>query len=352
MGIGFAMFVKSYTKSKGNRDLVRALVLFVIFAISRQVHYSLGGEDSYNYEMSFLSSKQELPDMELLFAYFTRAIRNITSSPIIYRFFCYLLIGSGYFYFIKTFCPRKSSAIPYIALIIPFILSFNTMRSSMAAAIILLGMVFLQEKRYFWATVFCLAAVFFHRMAALFVPFLLFYLIFKNGWLFKSRIRFLVIVFSIIFVSVFCVSLVKDYIILLGALDSTDSYYLTRNSDASILSASSYLLPLVLIGGFIFISRFKELYEEHPLLMLMVVYDIVIFPASFMLGMWRVNEFFYVARLTMWAILIYQFRFRFTPSSRQLVTFMFLGGFILWTVNRINAVWKDASLMPYLLNWF
>lgn len=354
IGCVFAIFVRLYTKSSNNRYLIWAAIVFIIFSISRSVDYGLGGMDAHSYEQDFLYclTKDHGIAIEPLFLFFTQFIRRITDNPIIYRFACYSIIAFAYVLFIKNFCPKKSSSIPYVALILPFILSFNTMRSSMAASLILFGLIFLKKNHWFKAIIFVVSSVFVHRMSILFIPFLLFYYVFKGGWIYRTKLRFVVTIVIFVSLSVIIANYVQMYITLLGILGGTDSSYLMQNEGKSFFSATPYVLPLMLLTGFILISSFERVYREHALLTLIIIYDIIIYPASYILGMWRTNEFLYVARLTMWGILVYQVCQRFNYQVSIFIRLIFLVGFITWTINRINAHWEDAALMPYVLNWF
>lgn len=354
IGCVFAIFVQLYTKSSNNRYLNWAAIVFIIFSISRSVDYALGGMDAKSYEEDFLYclTKDHGIEIEPLFLYFTQFIRRITDNPIIYRFACYSIIAFGYVLFIKNFCPKKSSSIPYVALILPFILSFNTMRSSMAASLILCGLIFLKKKNWFWAIILVVSSVFVHRMSILFVPFLLFYYIFRNGWIYRTKLRFITTIIFFVCLSVTIAKFLQRYVVLLGILEGKNGSYIMLNEGKSFFSATPYVLPLMLLMGFILISSYERVYREHALLMLIIIYDIIVYPASYILGMWRANEYFYVARLTMWAILIWQFSQRFNLQGRLLIRAIFLLGFVAWVTNRINAHWEDAALMPYVLYWF
>lgn len=355
LGCIFALCVHYRNKYHKSIFLFLSSAIFVVFAISRTVGYHLGGEDSYNYEQIFLYGIQGMygmQDVEPLFAYFTKCIRQFTDNPVVYRFFCYSIIALGSFKFIDAYCPYKSSSIPFIALILPFILSFNTMRSSIAAAMVLLAMVILKRGHWMMAITILLSSVFVHRMSAIFIPFLPFYYFLIKRPILGNKFKYLIFVCVCVVGSVSIAKILQSYIFALGVLDGADSFYLMRNAGQSFLSATTYVLPLILILIFMMFSSFKKIYEEHPILLLIVTYDIIIFPAAFMLGMWRVNEFFYVARLILWSIMISQLSSRFKSDQRILVKAVFFLGFLFWITNRINSIWEDAALMPYIINWF
>ncbi len=351
MGIIFALLMKQYHIRHNNYTLFIAYFIFIVFAISRTVGMKLGGMDSYTYEYDFIHSLNKDLRYEPLFSFLTISIRYITDEPVIYRFFCYSVILGGYIFFIKHFYPNNASSIPFIAIIIPYLLSFNTMRSSMAASIILFGIVFLKKKKYLMACIICVSAVFIHRMSALYVPFVLFFFILRTRWIYKTKFRLILVITSISLISLIVVTYAKTYILSSGGLDGNDNYYLKRNEQIAIISVISYILPLVLIFIFLLTTSLRKIYVNYPILTAMIIYDILIFPSSVELGIWRANEFFYIARLVMWAILINQFKQKFI-LPKTVTSMLFTLCFLIWTMNRINSIWEDSGLMPYILNWF
>lgn len=347
--------IKSHIKHPKGKSLVLGAVLLLLFATSRKVASCLGGMDALNYENIFLNclnQSLEYDSLEFLFSGFTRTVRRLTGDPVIYRLCCYSLIVCGYFIFIKNFCPREISAIPFVLLIYPFILSFNTMRTSMAISIILIGLVLLKRRRYLCAVVIIMSSVFFHRISIIIVPFLLLYIVSNRLNIFRSRKRFIICLGVLMSIGVVLAKYLQQYMLLFDVLEGNDAYYIERNVEASILSTLASLVPLILIVIFWLVTWDENINKKNNLLALLVFYDIAVFPAAFILGIWRINEYMYIPRLLLWGILLYSFRQRFSVSSRQTIDFTFLLAFSVWLIDRINAVWDPAGLMPYVLIWF
>ena len=308
-----------------------------------------------NYESIFLDSLKEdsrFATLEFIFEYYNRFLRLLTSSTIVYRLVSYSIIACSYFVFIKNVCPRKASSIPYILLVFPFILSFNTMRSSLAASIILFGLVSLKNKRIIISILLFISAVFIHRMSIIFLPYFCFYFFYTTFHIYDNKKRLLLITVLLIIAITLCATALRNYIVnFLPSISSTDSYYITSNIGQSVFSYISYLLPLLLLMVFWFIVSDNIFNKQNAFLLSIVLYDVIISPASFIFGMWRTNEYLYIARLTLWAVLIYKFRKEFHITSRPIINSIFVLCFMIWLYNRINATWEDSAIMPYQLTW-
>ena len=112
----------------------------------------LGGKDSYTYELLFkysFSGSSRFINYDILFGYFNKLIRTFTDNVYIYRAICYAIIVYGYVAFIKYVCPENVSALPFITLMIPYLKSFNTMRTSIAISVFLIGLTLLYRKKRF-----------------------------------------------------------------------------------------------------------------------------------------------------------------------------------------------------------
>lgn len=354
IGLCIVFFVRKYNNS--NKKSIFPLVLFAIllvFSVSRKVDINLGGMDSISYEQIFLNRDygRLMDNNEFLFVYFTDIIRGFTADPIIYRCFCYSLIVFSYIFFIKEFSPKNSSSVPYILVMYPLLMSFNTMRSSMAIAMILIGLVFLHRKKNIFGIAFIVSSVFFHRMSMIYLPVIPFYYLLRNVNVFRSKTFMVVTITIAMFASSAVGTTFQGYILSAGILDENDLYYLGMNEGGMFTAALAFFVPLLLISVFMIMNTSRKMFEEYKFLYLIVLYDIVIYPCTFVFGMWRANEYFYVPRLALWGILLYTFYQRFDKRNRLLVKLIALVCFTFWFVDRLEGIYKTSALMPYVLNW-
>ena len=89
----------------------------------------------------------------------------------------------------------------------------------------------------------------------------------------------------------------------------------------------------------------------------MCVFDFLLAPVMLIMGVWRANEYFYVARLIMWSMLIPQGEALFTRITKGRIKARWYRialclAFFAWLGFRILSEWDDLRIMPYLFNFF
>lgn len=330
------------------------ILMYVLLAGLRLVTPNgIGGIDTYGYEIDFRNaflSTSRFDEQDVLFGLYNKVIRSFTDNVIIYRFICYFIITYAYVYFINAFCIKRISCIPFIVLMIPYLRSFNTMRSSLAIAIILIGLILLKKKKTGWSIILICASFFMHRMSILYVMFLPFYALFKNSKYINSKLWLIFIISFLTIIAYFAAFYVQNYVLEMGILTGNDIYYVKKNREGSILETSVTLFPLLLISimWLICIKKIK-INEDTTFLKLMIIFDIISTPVAFVLGMWRANEYFYVGRLAFWSYLIPAFSSRFNITIRKVTNVVFFILFTAWLIYRICREWESCGLMPYKL---
>lgn len=327
-------------------------IVLLLFATLRSVENGIGGTDAQVYERLFIDSLKgvdRFEDTDILFGWFTIAIRTITDNPVIYRIICYSIIVAAYIVFFKNYCNRSVSCIPFLAIIIPYLKSFNTMRSSIAIAVILFGLVLLQKRKTLIAVIVISLSVFIHRMSVVYVLFLPFYAIAKDYQI-KSGIKCISIITIISTIGYIIARKVQAYVLMAGMMSNHDEYYIKHTLNNTLLDSAVSLLPLILISitWIICYNRLPK-NENIKTLELMVAFDIIITPSALILGMWRANEYFYMGRLAFWAYLIPTFCSFFSVDSRKIIKIAFFIVFLGWVVYRIFREWEPCGLMPYKL---
>lgn len=329
-------------------------LIFVALAGFRLVtSKGIGGIDSYNYQNEFLnpySSNSFFAHKDVLFRYFNVIIRFFTDSPVIYRIICYFFISYSYIYFIKGFSHKGISCIPFVLIMVPYLKSMNTMRTSMAIGLILIGLVFLKDKKIYKSLLFFGASLFVHRMSVLYILFLPFYAAFKNFRYNKSNSKLIIFTSLLTIIAYVAAIFVQQKILELGLLEEGDVYYAKMNANKTLLSIAVSLVVLVFISVMWLICN-KRLRNDREVsfLKLMIIFDIIVTPVSFILGMWRANEYFYVGRLTFWSYLIPAYISKYSVNSQQFLKIVFSILFIAWLAYRIMREWEPCGLMPYKL---
>lgn len=330
-------------------------VILILFAIGRSVNsFKLGGTDSFMYESGFLrafSKGYRFNDQDVLFGIFTKGIRQFTDNVYVYRGICYTIIVLGYMVFLRKFCNPKISYIPFIMIMVPYLRSFNTMRNSIAISIFLIGLVLYYNKKYFWSIIFILSTILIHRMSALYVVIIPFIYIFEKVN-FKSKKKLSLFLISYILL-VFVLSLaLQGIIVSRGLLDNNvgaDAYYIQSSLEGGPLAHWPMVFPQILLFFALIIrNKFIPNTSEAKFIKLLVIFDLIMCPATLVLGMWRAIEYLYLARLIMWGYIIYSFYKPKQCLDNVVVQYLFFAGFMFWLCFRINSEWEPAGLMPYI----
>lgn len=344
---------KYIKRSPRDLPLYILFILLTVFASIRMVGVGgLGGIDAYNYEVNFkyaFSSTDRFQFQDLLFGYFNKLIRLFTDNVYVYRLICYSIISFGYVYFIKYVCPENVSSLPFITLMIPYLKSFNTMRSSIAIAVFLIGLSLLYRKKDLWAIILILSTMFIHRMSVIYVMFLPFYYILGKIWNRKNARKIIISSVLLAFIFILGADSLRSHILTSSLLDTTDTYYLKRVSG---LSANIMIVPTILlvIVWFINVSNIdREKTDKIRFLENLVAFDCIIIPVAGVLGMWRASEYMYIPRLCLWGVLVLSIAQRYTRSNRPVIYIFFFFGFSAWLVYRIMREWEVCGLMPYLV---
>lgn len=333
-------------------------LMLLFLAVFRKVTYNLGGSDTINYIDNFQTifkggiDRQNNSDLEWGFQTITKAIRSLSDNYHVYFMFMYGIIIYGYIKFIKRSCPKGLVYIPFILLMYPFLKSFNTMRTSVAIAFILIGISYMNKSKLL--SFFLIAfSVLIHRISLLFVFVWPFYYVMNKRLIEMSRIKF-VIVTLVGIVVVFLVSLqFQQYAILYQIADGTDAYYIQATLGQDYLMRYPMFLGQLLLFVFLFLNYNSISWDDKSKsLRTLFIYDLWMVPAGLVLGMWRSIEYLYLVRLSLWAILIYALT---QKSSQVVATFIkisFFFVFAAWLIFRIYKEYEDTKISPYILDLF
>lgn len=327
-------------------------ITLTFFAALRLVNeYGIGGCDAAGYEDMLLNNAQDQMDrMEPLFAFYTKLISIIWQSPIFYRFVSYGIIAFGYCYFIYIFCRDKiMSPIPFIFMVFPYLRSFNTMRTSMAIAVFLIGLIWLYENKYLKSFIAIICAAFIHRMSVLYVLFIPFYFIFRHKDFSTNQKIFIFLIFYAV-IGYFLALYIQAYVLSLSSFSEHDAYYLSYSLGTSLLDRIPLMIQhiLMLVALTLWNNKLPNNQSIH-FLRLLVIFDIIVIPASVVLGMWRSVEYMYIPRLTMWSYLIPAIIYPYVKDNGFVLKCCFFTIFSIWLIFRINREWEPCGLSPYLL---
>lgn len=344
------------------------LLLFLAFwllAVMRSTDNGLGGIDIGNYLRTFdgidsvkisLSSMFSSEQNETLFMLIVKGIRLISDSHIFYLAVMYGIIVFGYIIFLNTYCPENISYIPLIMLVFPYIKSFCTLRSSVAVAFILIGLCVMRKQKVI-GCIIILSSFFIHVSAILYIPFPIFYYLYKKRK--DNMTTFKIIVMTIVYlviVYVFSYSFKRYF----GAefITGNYSYYAnTLNGSSFINRIPLYFMQLALAVVMIFSNRATNKIEvlkggnkgedNFSFIKICCIYDIIVIPAAFLFGIWRANEFFYLVRLLMWGRILKTYSV--TKGTKILMNAVAFAVALFWLIFRLSHEYAELGIMPYVL---
>lgn len=348
-----------------NRYYVVLWLILTVVAVFRYIDFfGMGGTDAHNYIYLFWHCNDPswqdwswLNHTDIGFRYIAKFIRYFVSDYHIYFFFIYGFMVFAMILFLHDYMPKKSILIPCVLIIFLYWRSFNTIRSGFAISVILLALVLLRRKHYYWCLVVALLSLTIHKMAFVYFLFFPFYWFFKDR---KIKIWHIALLLVII---IFFSRVFQSYFILEFAYEDLGGAYVSyarKSIGVSFLEnfwkiAFEQLLLCFFLLKFNFLAKYKEgLNEEErqdiQLLWLMVVFDMLMIPVCFILNVWRGYEVFYLPRIVMWCIFLYSLKIQ--PKYKMIPTLLILFIFLSWLVFRFYNMWEGSNLMPYVFEPF
>lgn len=350
-------------KKRLQKEYIIWFIIWEIFACCRFVSPGIGGADAYGYVLYFQeclnpnTTSGYATHAEILYRLFNKAIRLFTSDYHVFFFIAYGIIIISYIVFIEEFLPVKASTVPFILIVYVYIRSFVTLRSLLAAAIVLFAIVALKRERYVWSMVFGISSIFIHKIAIFYVLFIPFYFFYKNNRMPLRRVVMWSVLSTIAARYVQKIILISDLTFL-----SAGSYaYFARQSIGESFFKDGWKIAfsqLLLAGGMILLNkRILKFGANHTnmqnnesvkFLRILCFYDFMMIPVNYILGIWRGYEFFYLPRLIMWGIIIELIRRIIRGSYKKIITYSFWIIFIAWIIFRLYNTWEDSRFMPYI----
>ena len=347
-------------RRKRQASLATGLFFFIYLclAVFRKVTPEIGGLDTANYINNFLTihsggiDRHENAALEWGFQTLTGAFRSITDEYKLYFTFMYSLIVCGYIYFIKKMCPRGLVYIPFISLMYPYFRSFNTMRTSVAISILLIGLCYLDKNKW-KSLIIMLSSVLIHRISFLYVLVWPFYYLHKKYFPIIRRRDFIFIAIIGVTVVYFVSLQLQQYVLLYQVVEGGDASYLRSTLDLNIFQKYPMYTGQLLLFGFV-VFKYKTIKWEGnvDVLRILFLYDLWMTPAALILGMFRFVEYFYLVRLSLWSIIIYILIKRKPQTNALFIKGIFCVVFVTWLVIRIYKEWEATGTSPYIFEIF
>lgn len=341
------------------------LLVWTLMAAFRLVGREIGGTDALNYIRDFYNcltpsklSKHSTGD--ICFLWMQQIVRRFTDNYHIFFIVVYGFIAIAIVTFIKRFNNKIFCSIPLVLAFYLYLRGYNTLRSNMAIAFILLGLVSVADKHYKYAYFFMLCSMLTHKAGILYamsIPYL--HIAINRG----IKPKYIAIVgVSLLFL----VPIVRDRFIEYASMNEMNGAYRSyarsamKNNDwlsGSTENFMQYLLSLIVIVSTpkirrVFSNCDMYIYQTVNMLLYICYFDMMMIPFNVMMGIWRGNEFFYIPRLCMWGVVIYVYTRNTDSGMKANVYLLLFAYFIAWFVFRLNRTYEASDLMPYILDVF
>lgn len=346
-----------------NRATVAWILIWGFFTIFRKVDYGLGGSDAIQYVLYFRDCLN--PNLHTLYAehldvgfqLLTKFIRFFTSDYRIYFALIYGIIIVAYIVFINEFTPTKIYYEPMVLIFFVYLRGFTSIRTNLSVAFLLLALVALYRNKRIWSCIWLILCLGMHIASFLFVPFFAFYFLYKNK---KIKSWQWITLYVVVLVGT---RIVQQFLSKMTSLRGAYAYYATANKNESFFNNGWKIAfgQLLLLAVFLMfqksinrcVSKYTELNRNrYQFVYLMCVYDFLMIPVNFILGIWRGYEYFYIPRLILWGIVLETISTHLELGNRKIFRIVSLALFIAWMVFRVYSTYEDSLLMPYILDIF
>ena len=332
------------------------IIVWTVFASFRYIGDGIGGADSRAYINFFSKCLESSLDKiiihfgdDKLFKLINQVVRLFTSDYHIFFIIVYGFIIYSFIKFINEFCPKKVNFIPFFLIFFVYLRGFVSLRSNLAIAFILLGIILISKKDNKKGLIMLLLSFFIHKSSLLYIMVYFFYRLYSRGFIKLKHILLLIIISSlagIIFQNMF-INFSKGWE---GAYSYYASISLNRvffDSFWKICFGQLLLLAFVIInnksikqeidnGVGIDKKRINDIYT-------ICIFDFITVPITYILNIWRGYEFLYLARLIMWGEIIYIIQSRFPKNDRKILNIFIWFVFVFWFIFRLYNTWEDSN---------
>lgn len=325
------------------------LFSFLTFIASfRYVNETIGGADALVYINYFknpqdvyigLTSILSLRQTEPLFFIFVKIIRLISSNYVVFFILYYGIIVYAYLRFISKHFDRRMNYMPLMYVVLPFLNSFNTMRSAMAMAITLLAFVSMTDGKEKKAIFLCIIAAGFHFTSLIVLVFIVFYKIINSKMINSKKWAIYILIATYAFFY-FGSSIISSII-------GSTKYHIYLGQNNSIIGQL-----IIIICGILSIIYFNPIKKiiKRDFLLWAVIFNVMMIPLMVKFGFFRLNNYFVFPRLLIWSYIIKILNNKFKTISERFPGIIDIIAFfitIAWTAFRISKDWYPEGVMPY-----
>lgn len=344
-----------------NRAYVAWIIIWLVITVFRKVDYGIGGSDAVQYVLYFkdcLNSNLHTlyaEHLDLGFQLLTKFIRLFTSDYRVYFALIYGIIIAAYIVFINEFTLTNIYYESMFLVFFVYLRGFTSIRTNLSVAFLLLSLVALYRNKKIWTCIWLILCLGMHIASFLFVPFFVFYFLYKNK---RLKTWHWVVLYIAVLIGA---KIAQQVLMKMTGLRGAYAYYATVNMNNSFFNNGwkiAFGQLLLLVAFMLFqtnINKCMVNYTElnrkrYQYVYLMCVYDFLMIPVNFILGIWRGYEYFYIPRMILWGIVLRTISYHLKPSNRKILRIFSLILFISWMIFRVYSTYEDSLLMPYILD--
>lgn len=338
------------------------VLISAVFASSRYVNkYGIGGTDAHSYVEFFINSRSGIMTSqwvhyEGLYKLITRTLRFFSDDYHFFFFIIYGFIAFSYVRFYENFKIKYQNSIPLILIAFVFVEGFNTLRTSLSVAFILLGLVEMKHNRKIKCAIWMILSCFIQKAALIYAVFPLAFFFVRNKITVKKAVALSIIATV--------VAKIGQYVlverIFVFSSGHNYAYYASRSLGQSFFDnywKIAFEQIMLLVAVLVYKKKIErciksvndsEINARYNLILAMCYFDFLLIPLTYILDIWRAYENFYIPRLLMWGILIDVIKKGQTIYDRRIVNVLCYMIVICWLVFRWFNIWKANDLMPYV----
>lgn len=337
--------------------------LWLMVGTFRLVDDYHGGTDTPNYIDNFVNifNPSYSDGIDLAFKLLNMAVRSITSDYHLFIFIVYSIMLYAYVKFTNSYSLRWTSSVPLFLISYLYFVGFSSMRSNLAFCYLLIALAYYVKKQYKPTILFAICSCLTHVSLFMYAPVLIFCYMLRD--LKVKRIHI-----ALAFVASLSFGLILQQTFISGAFAFLDNVgsgaytaYATKSLNQSFSSFYVVSFPSIMIGVVltILLNDINKVIMKLPesqsrivkTLLLICLYDVILVPITFSLGVYRGYMYLMVARILMWGILIKIIGKKYRLPN-LLVNVTFFSVFLIWIYTRFEAMHESSQLMPYVFNFF
>lgn len=339
-------------------------IAWLLIGVFRLIDSYHGGTDTPDYIELFqnILNPNYSNGVDWAFKQINVIIRHFTSDYHVFLFIIYAIMLLAYVKFVNSYSLVWANSTPLFLISYLYYVGFSSMRSNLAFCVLLIALAFYVNKQYKTSIILAVCSCLTHVSLIMYAPVLLFCYLLRN-----HKIKLWQIATSIVLSYSFGLFLQQSFIS--GAFAFFDNVgsgayasYAAKSLDRT--SLDSFIIvnfPSICMGASLifFINPIQKIINALPqpqafvlkTLLLICIYDVLMVPITFSLGVYRGYMYLMVARLLMWGVLMTIIRLKFKLSQLTITIFGFLI-LLIWIYTRYEAMYESSQLMPYIFDLF